>query len=172
MKRADFALFAAYVYPEAQLAELNVLTYWVIWIFAWDDESDLLDGEVTLDLSKADLYRERTLSVVYSSLGLASADEGYESDEERDGDAILASFQAMIGPAIRKAYTVAQREQCYEEIALFLQGTRSEQVGRLEGRVFGVEEYIETRREVSGAGFVLAMIEYVTISWVRKGYPK
>jgi hypothetical protein len=71
MKKADFGLFASYVYPLADVESLKVLTYWVIWVFAWDDECDLLDGDVTFSLAEGKAFRARTLRILQEFLGLA-----------------------------------------------------------------------------------------------------
>lgn len=170
MRKADFGLFASYVYPEAQLEQLQVLTYWVIWVFAWDDECDLLDGHVTMDVSKGDEFRDHTLDVIESSLGLSDLGTAPSTLGQKISDTILASFANLIGPAICKAYTPKQRELCYAELTLFLHGTKTEQEERLQGKIFGVEEYIDTRREVSGSGLVIVMLEYVI--HVQELYPK
>lgn len=159
MRQADFGLFASYVYPTAQLEELKVLTYWVIWVFAWDDECDLLDGHVTMDVTKGNEFRNRTLAVIEHSLGLSTSSTTPSTEGNSIADTILASFANLIGPAIRDAYTQKQRELYFEEICLFLHGTKMEQEERLQGKVFDEESYIETRREVSGSGLVIVMLE-------------
>ena len=84
-------------------------------MFAWDDERDLLDGQVTLAIEAGDEFRERTLDILKDSLGLSisclssTVKKDEDQAEGRDvGDAILESFQNLIGPAVIKGYTFKQ----------------------------------------------------------------
>lgn len=69
MKKADFALIAASVWPRAAWDEYVTLTYLCIWLFVWDDEIDMPAAPLSSDFRAAQSFRNETVSFVKSSLG-------------------------------------------------------------------------------------------------------
>ncbi|CAJ2509230.1 Uu.00g142560.m01.CDS01 [Anthostomella pinea] len=116
LELADFALFTALWWPEAPLAQLEVLAYLAIWLFTWDDEIDEPSGSYAEDISGAQAYRDSTLHF------------------------IVQSFD-VIGSALRASYDANQCQRFYDEISRFMTASRLEQDTRMRGDVPTLNEY-------------------------------
>jgi hypothetical protein len=99
MKKADFALVAASVWPRAAWDEYLILTYLCIWLFVWDDEIDMPVGPLSSDFRAAQSFRNETVSFIESSLGF-----GEKGVSPKSRNATINSFGAISSP-LRKIYT-------------------------------------------------------------------
>jgi hypothetical protein len=99
MKRADFALVAAAVWPRAAWDEYITLTYLCIWLFVWDDEIDMPVGPLSSNFRAAQSFRNETVSFIKSSLGF-----GGKGAPPKARNAIISSFSDITDP-LRKIYT-------------------------------------------------------------------
>ncbi|KAK5988014.1 Sesquiterpene cyclase hepA [Cladobotryum mycophilum] len=154
LEASDFALFAGLWWPDAPLEQLETLAYLVIWLFTWDDEIDEPTGAYCEDFSGAQAYRERTLGFVGDCLGLRAVEESIQPQNK-----IIQSFD-VIGAALRNSYDASQCQWFYDEIARFMTASEHEQVGRLEGHVFSLEEYWAFRLGTSAVYIGTAAGEY------------
>ncbi|ROV86801.1 hypothetical protein VMCG_10850 [Cytospora schulzeri] len=142
LEAADFALFTSLWWPDTpSLAHSEILAYLVIWLFTWDDEIDEPTGAYTDDARGAQTYRDHTLQFVGACLGLH--EHGF-----RPQNRIVQSFDA-IGNAMSASYDLCQRQRFFDEIARFMMASEAEQVCRLHGRLFTLEEYWQVRMGTS-----------------------
>lgn len=99
MKKADFALGAASIWPRAAWDEYLVLTYLCMLVFVWDDEIDMPAAPLSSDFRAAQAFRSESASFVKSSLGF-----GEKGVLPRSRNATISSFEDIAGP-LRKVYT-------------------------------------------------------------------
>ncbi|ROV92483.1 hypothetical protein VSDG_06727 [Cytospora chrysosperma] len=153
LEAADFALFTALWWPDSpSLAHSEILAYLVIWLFTWDDEVDEPTGAYADDQKGAQLYRDQTLQFVGACLGLSNPGVCPQSR-------IVQSFD-VIGSALSASYNTNQRQRFYNEIARFMEASEAEQVCRLDGRLFTLDEYWQVRMGTSAVYIASAVGEF------------
>ena len=160
---SNFGLFGATWWPCATFEKLRIVTYLSIWLFTWDDEIDHSDGSLCDELGAAQVYRNQTLAYMRYSLGL----------DKRDYDPaitnrIILNF-ASIGAALKKSYTLEQRERVYDTMQFFMRMSEHEQRLRLSGTVPSVEDFWRYRLGSSAVPVCLAFNEY---SWEDMNLPR
>lgn len=158
LEAADFALFAALWWPDAELEKLKIIAYLIIWLFTWDDEIDEPTGEFSDDFDGAQMYRQNTLKFVKSCLGLVPADPSV-----RPLNRIIQSFD-VIGFALRKFYDVEQCQRFYDVVAHFMKESEIEQMFKLKGKVPTLEEYWAFRLGTSAVYVTCAVGEFAMSS--------
>ena len=70
LKQADFALFACYWWPQADLERASIAAFLIIWLFLWDDEIDDAAGSLTNNFEDSQSFRDETTRYVEQCLGL------------------------------------------------------------------------------------------------------
>lgn len=159
---ADFAFFGATWWPCASLEKLRIVTYFAIWLFIWDDEIDSTDGSMGDEFDAAQLYRDQTLSYIGYTLGL----EGSHLDPFITNSIIL-SF-APIGEALKRSYTLKQRELVYTTFQFSIAMNEQEQRLRLSGTIPTVEDFWRFRL---GSSCVLPVLAFNEFSWKDMDLP-
>lgn len=98
MKSADFALFAAHWWPNADFADLRICAFVAIWLFVWDDDIDEMDGVLSNNYDAAQEHRRQTTAYIEKTLGLNSFEDDFIPSSP-----IIRSF-GVIGEALSAAY--------------------------------------------------------------------
>ncbi|KAI4250167.1 MAG: hypothetical protein L6R40_000339 [Gallowayella cf. fulva] len=164
LKAADFGLFGATWWPEADWERLKVVTLFATWLFCWDDQIDSDDGSLWDDFGGSQVVRDQTLSYVRSCLDISDS-----QSHDKPPSRIIGGFQT-IGEAIRKGYTVGklnlavpeQRERFMKEFTTFVKMSQCEQSIRLSGKVPSIDEFWQYRLGTSAVYTCLAINEF---SW-------
>ncbi|KAF7504832.1 hypothetical protein GJ744_001698 [Endocarpon pusillum] len=154
LKKADFALGAASIWPRAAWDEYLVLTYLMLLVFVWDDEIDMPAAPLASDFQAAESFRRETMSFVKNSLGF-----GEKGVLPRSRNATISVFELISGP-LRKVYTRDQLASFLHELTFSLEMSKVEQEYSLSDRIPTISEYWAFRMGTSGVGAFLAMAEY------------
>jgi hypothetical protein len=154
LEAADFGLFTALWWPDAQLEQLETLAYLIIWLFTWDDEIDEPGGIYADDLDGAQTFREQTLLFVSNCLGLSAVAADFKPLNQ-----IVQSFD-VIGSALRHFYDKDQRQHFYDEVARFMIASETEQRFRIREQIPTLEEYWNFRLGTSAVYISSAAGEY------------
>lgn len=72
LKATEPQIAASYVFPDADLAQLKVLSLFNIWIYAWDEEIEDSTGEYSHDLKLGRQFCEDCIGFVERHLGVDS----------------------------------------------------------------------------------------------------
>jgi hypothetical protein len=131
---------------------MQISTYMAVWLFTWDDEIDLNDSTMWKEFGAAQVYRDQTLAYVRYTLGM-------DKDCPEVYHRVIFNF-APIGAALKKHYTLDQREMVYEEIRFFMEMSEHEQRLRLSGTIPSIDEYWHYRLGSSAVNVCVVMNEF------------
>ncbi len=147
---ADFASFTASVHPDAQAAELELLTDWYVWLFYLDDDF----GETCK--RSGDLARARALAERLEAL--MAVDPGDDSGPQPETIVEIAlqdlwsRTASTASPAWRERFVESNR-RLFDEFSW-------EIVLRREDRVADPIEYVEMRRRTGGTPWSADLVEH------------
>jgi hypothetical protein len=99
LKKADFALFACYWWPQADFERSCIAAFLVIWLFMWDDEIDDSAGRLTNAFDDSQTFRVQTIQFVEQCLGLR--DHGLHP---QDLHVLISSFES-VGTALKAVFS-------------------------------------------------------------------
>ena len=142
----DYALLCAYTHPDADAAELALITDWYVWVFFFDDH--FLDiFKRTQDMPGAKAYLDR-LPLFMAVHGTPEPTNAVEEG--------LADLWARTVPAMSPAWA----ERFRESTRALLEESLWELNNINEGRLSNPVEYIEMRRKVGGAPWSSDLVEH------------
>ncbi|MHA6758722.1 family 2 encapsulin nanocompartment cargo protein terpene cyclase [Streptacidiphilus sp. PAMC 29251] len=142
----DYALLCAYTHPDADAAELALVTDWYVWVFFFDDH--FLDiFKRTQDMAGAKAYLDRL------PLFMAASGTPEPTNAVEEG---LADLWARTVPSMSGAWA----ERFRESTRALLEESLWELNNINEGRLSNPVEYIEMRRKVGGAPWSADLVEH------------
>lgn len=145
----DYALLCSYTHPEADAAELDLVTDWYVWVFFFDDHF-LEAFKRTRDMDGAKAYLARLPAFM-------PADPGQPSPEPTNPvERGLADLWARTTPTT----SLDWRERFIESTVDLLAESLWELANIRESRVSNPIEYIEMRRKVGGAPWSAGLVEH------------
>lgn len=101
LKKADFGMITGVWWPEADWEEYRILTYFIMWLFIWDDLFEIKISEPSAGSQAAEEYRKETVLYVQQCLGFGSCSVNIPMNP------IISSFD-VIGEAIMLAYNYGE----------------------------------------------------------------
>jgi len=146
------ALFTSMWYPTAAFKRLRTLVILTLWIFLWDDELDLPDGQYTANFDAAQKHREETINFVEHSLGLQQA--------PAETTSTINLLFRQIGHELQAGYETEQLRMFYEEVNLSIAMSQREQKYRVKQIIPSLTDYWSIRMGSSGTGIMVACIEF------------
>ncbi|KAL2209813.1 terpenoid synthase [Sarocladium strictum] len=152
----DLALLTSLSYPKAAPEELKTLALYVVWLVCWDDEVDANEGDLAGDFAKAEAWRNETLQVLSTALGLAS-DQTPSQTIRQDP---LHDIITTVGQELQAKYTRDQNQHVFDKIALFVHNCATEQKIRLDKIVPNYESYMAMRTETVAGDTLCSLIEF------------
>ncbi|WP_034593962.1 terpene synthase family protein [Hamadaea tsunoensis] len=147
----DYALLCAYTHPEADAAQLDLVTDWYVWVFFFDDHF-LAVYKKTGDLPGAREYLDRLPLYMPVEDG-AAIPEPTNPVEKGLADLWLRTIPSM---------SADWRSRFAESTHALLLDCVWELGNINDKRVPNPVEYIEMRRKVGGAPWSAGLVEYVT----------
>lgn len=156
LKKANLSLLLASWFPLASAKTLKDITYFVCWMYVFDDAViDKLSWPGHDNAEAFDAANRELLDFVYASLKLNG---DLSQPQPRTDTAAIDTFRG-IGEELCRRYTLAQRQRFYDACKLTMDGYRTEQRLRLTKRLPTVEEYMNYREGSSCISMCVAMIE-------------
>ena len=149
----DYALAGSMMWQQANYNGLRTVTFFVIWLFNYDDEVAEPMGQHSDHSELARGVLRTAVSFVEHCLGL-----GRQEAIDLPKDPNISRFQ-VIGDQIRAAYTVEQRQLFFDEMKLYFHACEREQQVRQSGIVLAVEKYWTLRMGTSGVGLCSSLAE-------------
>lgn len=168
LKRANLSFLIASWYPFASAQRLKEITYFVCWMYMFDDAIidkvswPGLDNVAAFDAAYQDL-----IAFVRNVLRLDGGDKDERQTVPSDIPAI-DSFRGT-GEVMRESYSLSQRQSFYDMCKLTMEGYRTEQQLRVAGQIPTWEEYWTYREGSSCMGMCVAMIEFAIESNIPEG---
>lgn len=147
--RHDYALFCAYIHPEAPTPELSLMTDWNVWAFYVDDFF-LKVYKQSQDRAGAKQYLDRVL--LFMPVDLFSPIPIPTNPTERG----LADVWLRTAPSKSKAW----RARIIESTRSLLEASFGELESESRQRLSNPIEYIEMRRRVGGALWSADLVEH------------
>ncbi|KAH7324543.1 isoprenoid synthase domain-containing protein [Stachybotrys elegans] len=164
LKRADFALLIALWYPDAAWEEIEIATYYSLWIFIWDDEVDAGDTSVSTDEKLAHAYSRQSQNFVHQVLSL---NHGAGNQSIVDSALPHANIHpnmrlfAEVGAALKAGTDLVQRRRFYNELSYFMIQVGIEHSYRLNGIIPSVDKYLEIRSGSVGCAPQIAITDFM-----------
>lgn len=154
LEAADFGFFVATWWPNLNRDQLQVMAFFIIWLFLWDDEIDSECSNLGNEFDTAQSYRQKTLEFIASNLGLASTPSA-------------ACTSVLITSISDVTVSIAgseerMRRRFFQEMEYFVHATEIEQKRRLKNQLPQLEEYIDCRMGTSGVG-VCVMLHNILV---------
>ncbi|KAG9679110.1 hypothetical protein KCU99_g8645, partial [Aureobasidium melanogenum] len=165
--KGDYALLASMWWPRASTERLKSCTFFLLWLFTWDD-----DAELFVDIDKANACREECYHFLRYALGVGNGETaGYNFDQTPPQRPIIRSVE-IIGSDLSKVYDKDQIMCFVEEIYYYMESQQREQRRKLTSIIPTPEQYWETRLGTSAATSTLALNEFADNQslprWVMK----
>ncbi|MER7164629.1 terpene synthase [Micromonospora sp. NPDC000207] len=148
LRRARFAAYVGRLYPDADPADLRVISTLYTWFFLVDDACD---GPTAMPPEQIRALRGAVLNLLRHGTRLGPS--GFTGPLRR----LLA--RAWQEPRRRMPHP--WRTRFADAVADHLDGVWRERTNRMQGRRPGVEEYVRLRRATSAAYVSYPMIEFV-----------
>ena len=149
----DYALSGSMWWQQADFNELRAVTFFVIWLFNYDDDIDEPTGQHSGDLESARGVHRTAISFIEHCLGL-SKHGGINTPRNPN----ISCFK-VIGDQLRVEYSGEQRQAFLDEMTLYLEACAQEQEARQRGEVLSVEEYWTLRKGTSAVGLCTSLAE-------------
>ena len=157
LKRANLGLLIASWFPFASAQRLKDITYFVCWMYMIDDSIiDKVSWPGRDNESAFDAAHKEITDFVYKSLKLDGKTGG---DQPTSSIAAVNSFRT-IGTVLCKNYTLTQRRRFYDAYRLTMDGYRTEQQIRVDGRIPQWDEYWTYREGSSCIRMCVALVEF------------
>ncbi|MCJ1401215.1 hypothetical protein MMC11_004427 [Xylographa trunciseda] len=149
----DYALSGSMWWQQADFNELRALTFFVIWLFNYDDDIDEPTGQHSDDLESARGVHREAILFIEHCLGLSSQG-GIDTPKNPN----ISCFK-VVGDQLRAEYSVEQRQVFLDEMILYLEACEQEQEARQRGEVLSIEEYWALRTGTSAVGLCTSLAE-------------
>jgi hypothetical protein len=150
----DLALLTSLWYPAAAPDKLETLALYTVWLVCWDDEVDANEGDLAGDFAKAEAWRNETVQVLKTALGLSKDAAVFGVQDQ------LHNIISTVGKELQESYTVDQGQHVFHKIALFVRSCATEQRLRLEKIVPDYDSYMSMRVETVGGDTLCSLIEF------------
>ncbi|KAJ5743504.1 isoprenoid synthase domain-containing protein [Penicillium manginii] len=157
IKRHDFALLAALMYPRAEWRELQIVAAYKVWVFIWDDEIDLGQSETALDKEKTGQYCKKSLAYIRHVLQL-DTDNGTDIGLHHSPYKCMAAFKEVCDGLVETA-DADQRERIFRELEIYISQVVIEQGRQQDGKLPTLEEYVSMRMGSVGVTPYIACFE-------------
>ncbi|KAB5545916.1 isoprenoid synthase domain-containing protein [Coniochaeta sp. 2T2.1] len=155
-KDCDFAYFCALWWPHGDWEDFYAASFFILWIFLWDDTIDANDHDLSDDFHKACRFRAQTLRYCKYHLGLS------EDTEEPELPSVACGLFKEFAGRVVERFQKHRIQRIYDEIVQYMKETENEQADRLAGRIPTLDEYIDNRLGTA-AVFILCGINELFI---------
>ncbi|KAH7311393.1 isoprenoid synthase domain-containing protein [Stachybotrys elegans] len=156
MIAANHAFLGAFWWPGAPYDSMRIATWFLTWLFYWDDEIDSTEFSTLIsDIELSTNYREETLRFIEASLG----GMGDMELSRISSNPLITSF-APIGKGMWENASERHRNDFLREIQNYFEMTMEEQISQLEERLPSPSEYMARRMYSGGVLPTLALHEY------------
>ncbi|KAL9088928.1 MAG: hypothetical protein Q9165_005985 [Trypethelium subeluteriae] len=156
LKEADIGGFGAVWWPYAPYEQLRTCTYLMIWLFAWDDETDSLEySDLSSDVERSKAFRAETIAYTRQCLGLLGPDESPILCH----NPLITNFQD-VGESLQQRCSYGQRLWLMDEIEHFVRIVETEQRMTLSKRLPSVKEYMHRRMGTSAVAPCIVLTDY------------
>ena len=92
-------------YPRAEAKRLQTVTFWLLWLFTWDDEIDQSTSELSINFEDANRFREETMEYLRHALGVPTKDiDRFRFDVDPPTNRLIRSLD-VIGAELKEAYS-------------------------------------------------------------------
>nr|AHY23921.1 terpene synthase [Hypoxylon sp. E7406B] len=156
LKATNVAFIAATWWPYASYKALEVLTSLLLWLFAWDDETDSPEFSAVInDWDKASTFRQRTTNYLQQSL--------LKNSKSNLANMSTDPINALFGPvaeAISESCDDRQVGTFLDELLFYVKMCGEEQKLQVAHRLPTVEEYVRLRLGSGAVRVCFATIEY------------
>ncbi|KAH0165971.1 hypothetical protein KCU67_g4510, partial [Aureobasidium melanogenum] len=158
--KGDYALLASMWWPRASTERLTSCTFFLLWLFTWDDDIDQSTSELFIDIDKANACRQECYHFLRYALGVGNEETAkYNFDQTPPQRPIIRSVE-VIGSELSKVYNEDQIMCFIEEIYYYMESQQREQRRKLTNTIPTPEQYWETRLGTSAATSTLALNEF------------
>ncbi|KAF2228450.1 terpenoid synthase [Viridothelium virens] len=156
LKAADIGGFGAVWWPYAPYEQLRICTYLMIWLFAWDDETDSLEySDLSGDFERSKVFRAETIAYCRQCLGLLGP---YEPPMPCSNP-LITNFKD-IGESLQQRLSYSRRLWLMDDIEHFVRIVETEQRMTLSKRLPSVREYMHRRMGTSAVNPCINLSDY------------
>ncbi|KAK4677532.1 hypothetical protein QC764_404520 [Podospora pseudoanserina] len=152
----DLPLFSSIWYPHATLDRLEMITWYSMWIFLWDDVIEDSATPASGITDKVSWIHHQALKYMEYHLGLSS------SLEEPIPPTKYCTLFRYAAEPFRKASSLLQRIRFYEELKVYMDGCEVEQEFVRAGELPSWREYWSHRLGTSSVHTYSALGEYMS----------
>ncbi|KAK7211832.1 hypothetical protein V2G26_019010 [Clonostachys chloroleuca] len=155
LRKCDFGLLAALCYPTCPRAGLLIATQLLLWIFLWDDEIDMGEGNTctATNHENAKDYCSRSLRHVEEVF------DPYNAHSSSAGPNAMKIFD-LLSEQLRINMSSDQTKRFTHTIKTFIEQAAVEQIGDSnEDRLPNFDNYMNLRLDTSAIGPSLAICE-------------
>ncbi|GAB1315889.1 hypothetical protein MFIFM68171_06099 [Madurella fahalii] len=149
IKAADLGLFASGLFPDAPYQILEIVAFYCVWLFLWDDVIDGAADDGEGGLAAAEYCRESVAFVRYH-LGLGEPGAAEPSAPTK----VCESF-AEVGRRVGEFCGPAERAELFEHLREYMEACVVEHRWRSSGDVPSVDEFFSWRLKTSSVDILL-----------------
>ncbi|KAI0185341.1 isoprenoid synthase domain-containing protein [Xylaria flabelliformis] len=158
--KGDYGLCTSLWWPRATPKRLETCTFWLLWLFTWDDEIDRSISDLFLSLPDADRFRDETYHFVRYCLGVPTEETDKWMFESNPPTRVLIRSFDVVAEGLKQVYNQDQVMAFVDAMGHYMQCQQREQHCKLIGELPTPEKYWETRLGTSAVLVMLALNEY------------
>ncbi|KAI0550381.1 terpenoid synthase [Xylaria curta] len=158
--RGDYGLCTSLWWPRATPKRLETCTFWLLWLFTWDDEIDRSISSLFLSLPDADKFRDETYHFVRYCLGVPNEETNKWMFESNPPTRVLIRSFDVVAEGLKQAYNRDQVMVFVDAMGHYMECQQHEQSCKLMGKLPTPEQYWETRLGTSAVLVMLSLNEY------------
>ncbi|CAG9982932.1 unnamed protein product [Clonostachys byssicola] len=152
-------------YPFAEWNKLRAVALFCVWLFVWDDEIDMSEGQFHGDFEKAQANFQSTLEFTRWALGLDSSESQQPDEEVGEGipcSTITRGLFGAFGALFRQDAAQETKERLYREIEFYIGQVAKEHGVNIRRQILSTDDYLDIRLGTSGSYTLTAFLDYTT----------
>ncbi|KAI0404114.1 terpenoid synthase [Xylaria palmicola] len=160
LTRGDYGLLSSLWWPNASFERLEICTFWLVWLFTWDDEIDQSTSGLSQSLPNANKFRDESYHFVRYCLGVPTEETNQWEFEKNPPTRPLIRCLNGISEKLKEVYNQEQVMVFVDALGYYMDCQQHEQDRKLNDQFPTTEKYWETRLGAGAVTLMLALNEY------------